>query len=295
MDNFRNYYINSIIPQLKKIEEERKSLEKKITTITILYAIVLTIVAAFLIYFTHNLNFISLYISIPVPATFFLKDLIGTYSKKYKETVIKNLFLSYFDHYEIDTQRRVKFGKIKGTGLFSFTRNIEMDSEDYITVTHNGDKVDIREILLKETRRNRKIIFFKGILCSMDLKRDINQTIIFRNQESIDKGIEIDSDLKTLDINNIRVYYQETFDQELFKPLIDFSANNQLFISISDRKLNCIIPADGLFFNDSLDEFEPALASKYNSNFTYTLIRNEYYRIRKYSKIILNLETLNIA
>jgi len=57
MDNFRDYYIDTIIPQLKNFEKERKLLEKQIFLILILTLIVLVPIVLYLIIRTVNLNF----------------------------------------------------------------------------------------------------------------------------------------------------------------------------------------------------------------------------------------------
>ena len=56
-----------------------------------------------------------------------------------------------------------------------------------------------------------------------------------------------------------------------------------------------LIGCNDVTYNDNLELFDPALTFRYNSNYTYKVIRNEYFRIMRISKVILKLDELNVA
>ncbi|MFZ0281003.1 MAG: hypothetical protein WAL29_05095 [Bacteroidales bacterium] len=291
MDPFRSYYISSIFPELKKIENERRILEKKIMTITIITIIILTAVVGYLFILTHNINVAYLYFAIPMPYTFLLKDLIKSYSKKYKETVIKNLFLSYFEHYTIDTERKSDLLKIPHSGLLPLNKNYRVETEDFITVKNKGNDICIQEIIIKQNKK----VFLKGMLYSLTLKKPINQNLIFKKYVSDSKSKFIEENgFKMVEVDNVSVYYQNDIDKELLKPFIAFTVENNLPLSIQNGKLYCLSCSD-MVFNDKLDLFEPVLLSKYNSNDTYRFIRDEYKKIDKISSLLIKLEEINMA
>jgi hypothetical protein len=289
MDPFRGYYISTIIPQLKKIEDERKLLAKKIATVVVITSIVIGTSVILLIILTGNSRLANILFAIPIPTTFFLKDLINSYSNKYKKTIIRDLFLSYFDNYVIDTEKKVKDIMTVKLGLLSLNSKINIYQQDFITVTYKGNDISIQEILLKKGSQ----VYFKGILCSMDMKNCTNQTIIFFNQDILSAKYLSSKGFKMTNLNNVNVYYQESFDLETFKPFVDFTSQNAVSLSIQDGKLYYLFPAE--MMNEKLDLFDPILITKFNSNETYRYIRNEYYRIGKLSRLLLKLEEINIS
>lgn len=292
MDPFREFYISSIIPQLKKIEVERKTIEKRLYRTAIIYILILSVIVVFLFVRTHNFNVVYIFFSIPIPFVFFSKDLINNYSKKYKETVIKNLFLSYFDNYVINTEKRSQFIKLKDSGFISNRWKINIDSEDFITLTFKGNKIYVQEVLVKQGKK----ILFKGVLCSLDLKRIVNQNLIIINKtnNNLFKYLTLD-DLRTLTIKDINVFYRDSFDEELTRPFIDFVSNNHVALSIQNDKLHCLFPSDRIVIDEKMEMFEPILTTKFNSNDTFRFIRDEYSRISKISRLLLKLEEINMA
>ena len=176
MDNFRDYYIDTIIPQLKNFEKERKLLEKQIFLILILTLIVLVPIVLYLIIRTVNLNFGYLLVLIPAPVSFLLKKRINKYSKKYKETVIKGFFLSYFESYSIEPELQLKMADAIKIGLLPFYKNFDIKSEDFITVKNKKDTITIHELLVKEHIGRSSIVIFKGLLCSVKINKPNNQS-----------------------------------------------------------------------------------------------------------------------
>ena len=260
--------------------------------VTIIYILILLGIVAFLFVTTHNVKVVYIFWGIPIPFALFSKDLIKSYSKKYKETVIKKLFLSFFENYTIDAERKSYFIKLKQTGLISINKKIVVNTEDFITVTHKGNNIYLEEILLKQSNN----IIFKGLHCSMDLKNCINQAFIINNPNDISIYKKFATDgLKTLDVNNVNILYQGTFDQEVSRPYIDFANFNHLSLCIQNGKLHCLFPSDRIIMDGIMDKFEPFLTTKYNSNNTYKFIRDEYYRINKIAKLLLKLQELNIT
>jgi hypothetical protein len=291
VEPFREFYISSIVPQLRKIEDERRTIEKRLYRIAIIYILILTVIAGFLFNMTHNFKVVYIFFGLPIPFTIFTNDLIKKYSKKYKNTVIKNLFLSYFDDYEIVTERRSQLFKIKDSGFISSKWKIKIDEEDFITVKFKGTQIGIQEVRLKQGNK----VFFKGILCSLDLKHKLNQDFILFDSDKINypKHLPLDN-YKTININDIIVMYQDSFDPELSSPYIEFVNNNHVSLSIQNDKIHCLFPSDRFIIDDKLEMFEPIVITKFNSNDTYRFIRNEYLMISKISRLLLKLEEINI-
>lgn len=273
------------------MEDERKIIEKRMLIIALSYSLVLTVIVVWLYIVLQNLNVIFLFLSLPIPLTLFSKELVRNYSKKYKETVIRHLFLSYFDSFVIDTEKKYQIYDLKKTGFLPFKKQIEIDTEDFITLTHKGKTIQLQEILLKQGNE----IGFKGLLFSMDLKPYVNQifTITHQTNKYINKFFG--DEFQTLKINDINVLYQGEFDIELSRPFIEIARSNQISISIQNNKIHCLIPSDGNTVDEKMEMFEPMLTSEYNSSSTYSFIQSEYFRINKISKIILKLEEINVA
>ncbi|MBK7626003.1 MAG: hypothetical protein IPJ16_02175 [Bacteroidales bacterium] len=292
MDPFRSYYISSILPQLKEIDNERKSLHKKITSITVISVIILTIIVGFLFIITKRPNVFYIYFAIPAPYAFLLKDLIKNYSKKYKEGIIRNLFLSYFDDYTIDTEQKSDCINIINSGLLTINRKYQVKTEDFIRLKHKDNIVCIQEIIVKKN----KYEFFKGLLFSTDMKRSINQNVIFFNQSVPYNSKYLNKNgFKKVDKDNVTIFYQDNSSLEQLKPFIEFTSKNNLPLSIQNGKLYCFFPPEDIVFTEKLDLFEPLLTSKYNSNDTYRFIRDEYQRIIKISRLLIKFDETNMA
>jgi hypothetical protein len=197
--------------------------------------------------------------------------------------------LSYFDNYVIDTEKKAKDFMIVKSGLLSLKNKINIYLQDFITVTYKGNDISIQEILLKKGT----YVYFKGILCSMNLQNCVNQTVIFLNKDILSSKYLSSNGFNKVQLNNINVYYQGSLDIESFQPLVDFTSSNKVSLSIQDSKLYCLLPADIL--NEKLDLFDPILITKFNSNDTYRFIREEYYRISKLSKLLVKLEDINMT
>jgi hypothetical protein len=279
------------MPELKKIEDERKVLEKKLTTVGIISFLLAASIGFGLLIILHNLRVLYFIASFPAPYAFFYKDLIKTYSKKYKETVIKNLFESYFDKYVIDTDKHARYNLAKRPGLFSFLNGFVVLTEDYIDLTFKGQNISIQEVLIK----NGNETLFKGIIASIDLTIATDATILLIPKKNyLNSNYFIKNGFKSINENEISILYNNDFNRELFNRIVDFSISKQITLSIQDRKIFCLISSDNIILNSELDLFEPKLFSKYNSGDTFRFIKEEYARISKFSNILLNLEKINV-
>lgn len=273
------------------MEDERKIIEKRMLITAISYIIILSVVVVWLYIVLQNINVIILFISIPFPLTLFSKELVRHYSKSYKETVIKHLFLSYFDSFVIDTKRQYQTYDLKKSGFLPFKRQIEINTEDFITLTQRGKTIHIQEILLKQGKE----VGFKGLLCSLELKICTNQIFIITHQTNEYLNKYFGDNFKTLIINDVNVLYQGEFDREFSRQFIEIARSNQISLSIQNDKIHCLIPSDGNIIDDKMEMFEPMLNSDYKSSSTYSYIQSEYYRINKISKILSKLEEINVA
>ncbi len=273
------------------MEDERKIIEKRMLITALSYSVVLTIIVIWLYIVLQNLNVIFLFLSLPLPLTLFSKELVRNYSKKYKETVIRHLFLSYFDSFVIDTEKKYQIYDLKKNGFLPFKKQIEIYTEDFITLTHKGRTIHMQEILLKQGQE----IGFKGLLFSMELNNYANQIFTITHQTNKYINKYFGDEFQTFKINDINVLYQGKFDIELSKPFIEIASSNQISLSIQNGKIHCLIPSDGSTIDDKMEMFEPMLTFEYNSSNTYSFIQSEYYRINKISKVILKLEEINVA
>lgn len=280
------------MPQLKIIEDERKKIEKKLTRIGIITFIIISAISVILIVFTHNVKAIYIFIALPSPFAFFYKDLVKVYSRKYKESVIRSLFLSFFDNFVIDTEKKLKSNIVRKSGLFSIGGKYKIVCEDFITLGYHGLDINLQEILIKRGSN----VYFKGILCSMDPKKAIDQTIIFLPEENKTKlKYFISNNFQAINIDKVDVIYKDSFDEDFFKSYVDFVNKNHIALSFQDGKMYCLISSDNFVLNENLDLFEPKLLSKYNSNDTFRFIKEEYKRIRKFANILIEMEEINMA
>jgi hypothetical protein len=174
----------------------------------------------------------------------------------------------------------------------TMNRKYKVKTEDYITLKYKGNTVCIQEIIVKKNKNE----FFKGVLFSADLKRSINQNIVFFNQSTPYNSKYLNaSGFKKIDTDNVTIFYQDNYNLEELKPYINFTSKNNFPLSIQNRKLYCFFPPDDIVFNNKLDLFEPLLTFKYNSNDTYRFIRDEYQTIIKISRLLVKFDETNMA
>ncbi len=142
MDQFRDYYLRNIMPQLKKMERARKGLLIKALTIMGIAGILITPVVFIICLRSKSLNSLTLYFLLPIPAAFLLKKPYSNFAKSFKQTIIQGFFLEFFDRFSIETLVKKDDNQLYKTGLFPVKDKHILESEDFITVWQDDKKLN---------------------------------------------------------------------------------------------------------------------------------------------------------
>jgi hypothetical protein len=298
MNDFNSLYLNKILPNLKKIEKDRKRFEKKLLIVLAFSIIIIvpsTLILVFLTDRPESVYIFHLLWLIPFPSTILLSGSYRKYATKYKTTVIKDIFMHFFEDYDYQSNNRLDEVELWKSNLISKNLNYILKYEDNINLILDGRKVSFFELQIKNIENGSNATMFKGIVGVISPKEHNSENLIFRNQEIFEYNEKELNELIMYNEKTISIYSGNIIAIERFKDLIQILKKYNTSMVFIEGKILFMMQINTTTNNETLDLFEPIIANKVDSIHTYKNCKIAFYRVFRIYDFMNELIKINVA